>query len=40
MKRKKVSDLRERKNLKVEIEDLKILPLKNIVKKDEKPKIS
>ena len=32
--RKKVLVLKERKNLKVEIADLKILALKNIVKKE------
>ena len=38
-KKKKVLVLRERKNLKVEIEDQKILPLKNIAKKDGNLKI-
>ena len=34
IQRKKVLVLRERKNLRVEIADLKILALKNIVKKE------
>jgi hypothetical protein len=37
--RKKVLVLKERKNLKAEIADLKILALKNIVKKELDPKI-
>ena len=37
--KKKVLDLRVKKNLKVETVDLKILPLKNIVKKELIPKI-
>ena len=39
MEKEKVLVLRERKNLKVEIVDLKTLPLKNIVKKEDNPKI-
>ena len=39
MMKKKALDLRVRKNLKVEIVDLKTLALKNIVKKELNPKI-
>ena len=39
VQRKKVLVLRERKNLKVEVVDLKILALKNIAKKDTNLKI-
>ena len=39
MERKKFLVLKGRKNLKAEIVDLKILPLKNIVKKKLNPKI-
>ena len=39
MEKEKVLVLRERKNLKVEIVDLKTLPLKNIAKKEDNPKI-
>ena len=39
IKKKKALDLRVKKNLKVEIADLKTLPLKNIGKKELIPKI-
>ena len=37
--KKKALVLKERKSLKVEVTDLKVLPLKNIVKKELKSKI-